>query len=298
MRVTLGLIGVEDGRVRALPGDGGHFPRQIGDIAQAMAHALPEEGRGLMRGIARQKDIPHLPLMRHQPVEAIGRGAHDLMRHALHPWLDQRRDGFGLHHRTVILAGQQHELPAAMVAATGHHRGGAFGIAHHHRQALQIGSGRHAADRGEADRALDLGIDHQPGFLEIEIVERDAQGLAHRAARSVAGDHPAGRQGLVLAILRIGDVDGAILLAEAGEFRAQLQLDMAHACKALAQMGFQLGLIEEVIVGPAEGPGHAHRAHIADHLSRSADMQMPVGIGHIAQHPVDHPADWNSRIIS
>jgi hypothetical protein len=131
-----------------------------------------------------------------------------MVGHVLHPRLDQSGDRLGLHHRGIILTGQQHEFPAAVVAAP-RHDGGAARIAHHHRQALQIG-GAGTPLIGGSDRALDLGIDDQPGFLEIQIVERDAQRLAHRAARAVTGDDPAGGQGWLLRP-RIGD-DAAVLL--------------------------------------------------------------------------------------
>jgi hypothetical protein len=85
--------------------------------------------------------------------------------HVLHPRLDQSGDRLGLHHRGIILTGQQHEFPAPVIAAPRHDGRRAARIAHHHRQALQVGGCGHAAD-GEADRALDLGIDDQPGFFK------------------------------------------------------------------------------------------------------------------------------------
>src|SRR6476661_2859668 len=52
VRLTLRLIGLEQARIRAAAQHRTKLPRKVRGIAKAVAHALPEERRRLMRGIA------------------------------------------------------------------------------------------------------------------------------------------------------------------------------------------------------------------------------------------------------
>ena len=289
MGIAFRLIGGEDRLVRIVIGDRGHLPGEIGDVAQPVTHPLSEEGGRLVRGIAGQEHPPDLPLFRHQPVEAIGRRAHDRVRYVLHPRADQPADRFGLRHDGIVLAGKQHEFPAAVIPAPGHDRRGPIGIAHHDRETLEIGAFRHPLDRRKGDGPFDLGIDHQPRLLEIEIVELHAERLAHRAARAVARDHPADAHFVVDGAIGIGQRDAGCVLPQPGEFRAETQIDPAILRKRLTQMRLEFGLIEEIVVGPSERAGLAHRAHIADDAMVGPDMEVPVGRDHVARDPVDHP---------
>src|SRR3954462_13418241 len=144
-----------------------------------MAHPLPEEWRGLMRGIASEKNAAPLPLLGDQPMETVGGGADDATAYILHVRRDQRSDERRLHHLRVVLARQQHELPAAMIAAARHQRRWTLRIAQHHREMLQVRIRRHTGEIRKVDRSVDLGIDNQPGLLETKIGEADAERLAH-----------------------------------------------------------------------------------------------------------------------
>ncbi len=50
------------------------LPDQIGNIAQTLAHALPDEGRLLMSGIACDCHTAAAPLVGNESMEAIGCG--------------------------------------------------------------------------------------------------------------------------------------------------------------------------------------------------------------------------------
>ena len=54
------------------------LPDEIADIANALAHALADEGRLLVRGIAREEDAAAPPFSRDQRMKPVARGAPEL----------------------------------------------------------------------------------------------------------------------------------------------------------------------------------------------------------------------------
>jgi hypothetical protein len=110
------------------------------------------------------------------------------VRRAPHIRRDERRNALILHHGGVVLAGQQHELPAPVVAPPGNEGRRAVRIAQHDREVLQVGALRDPAERRKRHRPVHLGIDDQPRLVEFHVGERNAEHLAHEAVRAVAGD--------------------------------------------------------------------------------------------------------------
>jgi hypothetical protein len=140
------------------------------------------------------------------------------------------------------------------------------------------------AKPGKTDRPIDFGIDDQPGLLEIQIVQPDAQRLAHRAARAVATDGVAGAHRLAIGQ---GERHFVRILRDIGHARTVARVDVRIAGDGVAQRRFQLGLVEEIIVGPAKPSGPAGGAQIADHPAVGADVEMALGFAHQRKQTVD-----------
>jgi len=132
VRITLRLIGLEQGFwCNALLHEL-HLPRQVRDITQPMTHSLAEERRRLVRGITGKEHAASLPMLGNEAVKSVSRRAHQAVRCSLEPGAHEFRDRLGLHHRDIVLAWQQHEFPATMISTTGHDGCWPLRIAHHH----------------------------------------------------------------------------------------------------------------------------------------------------------------------
>jgi hypothetical protein len=139
-----------------------------------------------------------------------------------------------------------------MAPAPRHDGRWAFGVAEHHRQVLKIGALRNAAEAWKPDRPAHLGIHHQPGFVEVQVDEFDAEQLARRTARAVAADDVPRRHLPMRAVVQQRRGDMTFVLFDFHQRRTKARLDIRIAREAFAQNAFQFGLIEKIVVGPAE----------------------------------------------
>ena len=173
-----------------------------------------------------------------------------------------------------------------MIAAPGHERRGPRRIAQHHRQVLQVRARRHTGEMRKRDRTVDLGVDHKPRLMELHVVERDAERLAHKTVGAVAGDDIARRHALgpVRALHRQGHAAGCLL--ERRERHAAPQGHVRKARHPGLHGAFELGLEEEVIVRPAKSLRQPGRAEIADHAAVGADVDMPLRLAHQRAHRI------------
>jgi hypothetical protein len=78
MRSPFGLVGVQDGLGHGAGEHAGEFPRQVGGIAQAGAHALADKWRGEMGGVTEQEHTPVSPLAGDLRAEGVPGRADDL----------------------------------------------------------------------------------------------------------------------------------------------------------------------------------------------------------------------------
>jgi hypothetical protein len=77
VRTSLILVAVEESQWRAASQNPGQLPAHVAGVAQARAHALPEEGRHLMGRVAQKEDVPRAPALGHERVERVdGRPRH------------------------------------------------------------------------------------------------------------------------------------------------------------------------------------------------------------------------------
>ena len=151
-----------------------------------------------MRRVSGQETVAFPPAGGHQTVESIRCGPNDGMRRVADPGRDQRADDFRFRHSCVLFAGQEHEFPAPVRAATRHDRHGPGGIAEHHRHVLEIRCQDHTGEVGKGASSFDLRVHDQPGLLELEIIERDPEDAADRASAAVGAEHPPRHHGTAI----------------------------------------------------------------------------------------------------
>jgi hypothetical protein len=287
VRIAFGLVGFQQLDRRSTGCNQLELPRQIGNVAHSVAHTLSEKGRRLVRCIAGEKDATHLPALGNQPVETVGRRANDPVLHTFEPGAHQSRHGFRPHHRVIVFPRQQHELPATMIAAAGNNRRGTRRVAHHDRESLQFCAGGHARQRRKLDRSVHLRIHDEPRLIEVEIIEPHVEQLAHGASRAVAADDPARPHSPRLTATPRMQRDALGVLHERLDLDAVAQLDSRQRRESLTQEGFELRLIEEIVIGPTEGTRLPHRAHVANHAVVGTDVQVAIRITHAREHAVD-----------
>ena len=93
---AFGLVGVKQALRRFASDHVAQLPGEVGGVAQARAHALAEERRCLVRGIACQQQPVAPPLCRQRGMERVDDGAFDRgFRRIDLPWLEQLVDAFG-----------------------------------------------------------------------------------------------------------------------------------------------------------------------------------------------------------
>jgi len=112
MRLAFALIGVEQAGIGDAVDDVGQLPGKIGGIADAGAHALAEEGRGLVRGIAGEQQPATAPLLRNDGMKGVDCGALEFGVLRRDPARQQLPDLCGLGDVVRILLGKNSDLPA------------------------------------------------------------------------------------------------------------------------------------------------------------------------------------------
>ena len=178
------------------------------------------------------------------------------------------------------LAGEQHELPAAALAAHRDEGGGPGRVADLLHEAREV------------DRAGEHGVDHQPRLVELQVLAGDAELLAHEApgavgAEQVAGPHhPAPTGGEVAD----GHLHVVGVLLEAQHLVLEVHVDAGQPLDAGAEGPLQVGLVE-------------HEARAGRHIE--AHERLAVGVDevharhgracgpHVVPHAdlVEHPHD-------
>ena len=89
-------------------------------------------------------------------------------------------------------------------------------------------------------------------------------------------------------ILGIGDGHEVVVLRQTLKVGPCQQRDILVVDDGIAQMLLHFRLVEEVVVGPAEGARLADRAHVANHAVIGSDMKMTIGFTQIGQDLIDH----------
>ncbi len=133
VRFSLLLVGVEDVGGQVAREDAGQLPRQVHRVAQAGAHALADERRGEVGGVAEQEDAAAPPAVGELGAEGV-LGDADQFESSSATRADPRRDQRPQRVEGVEvvggLAGQQPELPAVAGLADAHVGARADGVAH------------------------------------------------------------------------------------------------------------------------------------------------------------------------
>ena len=102
---------------------------------------------------------------------------------------------------------------------------------------------------------LEQGIEHQPGLVQPQVFHGCVQGFAHQGARAITAHHIAGLQGVMGLMHAVGhrQLNAVAPLFQVADLTRQAHLHRRKTRQALAQHGFQLGLVEIVIVGTPVG---------------------------------------------
>jgi len=120
---------------------------------------------------------------------------------------------------------------------------------------------------------VDPDVDDQPGFVEVEIIEGDAELLAHGAGSAVAGDDVVGRdlaRGAVLACQHDGG--GVRVLADVDQGRAELDRHGRKAGDIVAHHLLDRRLREHHARRVAERVGLTDHVDAPDQLALGAEM--------------------------
>ena len=191
VRLAFGLVGVQVG-VREVVGqaagqDGGQFPGEVGRVAQSGAHALSDERRGEVRGVAEQEDPPVAPAVGDLGAEGVLGHPHDVQlveRYRLGPRGDERVQTGDVAVVVGGLGGAEAELPPVAGVADAHVGPGAAGVADlvHAFPLGQVAGGVH--------------VDDQPALVELQVGHVRVDRGAGDAVGAVAAEHVGGQQGV------------------------------------------------------------------------------------------------------
>ncbi len=120
MRQPLAFIGVEQRVGCTVLDDRGELPGEVGGVAHAGTHALAEERRRLVAGIARQQQAALAPAFLHHRMEGVDGGAFQPRVVRAEPARHHRPEDVGVGQPCRIVARHQHDLPAPAIAADVH----------------------------------------------------------------------------------------------------------------------------------------------------------------------------------
>ena len=96
-------------------------------------------------------------------------------------------------------------------------------------------------------------IDHQPSLVQAQIVQARGHVFAHLGACAIATHHPLGVQtlGCVLGQVSHGHVDTGRSGLQVSDLVLQAHLNAGVCRQSIAQDALDIGLMEQIIVGPA-----------------------------------------------
>ena len=131
-----------------------------------------------MGGVTGEEHPALPPLLGDEGVESVAGGAPEVAIRGGEPAGEELPDGLGLLHGAGVFVGEEHDLPAAMVAGSDDVRAGAGGFA-------ELGGGG-----GEFREAMGVhaDVDDEPGFVEDQVLPGDAELLADLAGSAVGAD--------------------------------------------------------------------------------------------------------------
>ena len=140
-----------------------------------------------MGAVPRQQHAILTPAICDQSMESVDGLAVNLDALGTVPTAEKIADKSVVQRLFGSLTGQQHKLPSMATRSHQNAGGGPRRIAD-----LEV-------DRGHQVGLTDLGVDHQPRLVKLQIEQGQASGLAHRTSGSVAADQilrPHGGQAL------------------------------------------------------------------------------------------------------
>ena len=247
------------------------LPRQVGGVAQARAHALAEERRRLVAGVARQQQAPAAPLPGDRRVEGVDRRA---LNHGIlgrDPLRQQRPEILRPDCPVGILARHQHDLPATTTPAD-------MDDGHRLRRVAQLHGVVRQGLRTRRGRVHEQ-VEHQPGLVQAEILVVDAHVAAHQRARAVAADDVAGLvRDAAHAHRRAGRQAHIVgVLVEAHDLVAKRDGDVGQRGGAVAQRRIEPRLMEVPVVDPALRPDAFRAAPLHQRLAGSVDEAHALG---------------------
>src|SRR5882757_8682301 len=191
VRLALHLVTVEQPRWRNIVQYEVQLPDQLRGITNAVTHTLPVEGRRLVRRITDQKDIVDAPALGNQRSESIHRRADDFHVLRIDPLRELLLEPGTADDILVALARKEHVLPTAMPADPGNQRARPRRIAHHQRIVAALHLLRNRVRARPSHRSAHECVDDQPALFEPDVIQRNLQALAHRAAGAIAGQDEA-----------------------------------------------------------------------------------------------------------
>ena len=256
-------IGVEE-RGAGLPVQNPvELPDKISDVANALAHALADKRRLLMRGVAGEEYATSSPFPGDERMKPVARGTpqHSVIR--CDPSGEKPPDLSWLLHLPGILARQQHDLEAAMIAGADDERRRPGRIAELRRRLRQL-----------SERCtVDPEVDDKPGLVEHEIFEGDAKRLPCSARGAVARDHVVGRDGTRRALV-VAQMQRHMIrrLIETNEFGSQFDFDAVIGRRVRAQGRLDRRLREDHARRVTKRIGLANHVDPTDQLAPRAKM--------------------------
>ena len=255
VRPALLLVGVEQGVAGSSCQHQRELPGQVCDVAHALAHALPGERRLLVRRVSGEEHSSTPPLARHERVEPVARGAPQRRIVRSDPAREQPPHLRLRLHRPRVLAGQQHDLPAAVIP-------GADQKAARARR-LAVMDARPGQPRGAA--LVHQRIDDQPGLVEFEILVLNAEQAADSARCAVAADDVARiDRATISGVIAQLQRNAVGRLRQLGELGAEGDLHGVLVRRAPAQRGLDRRLVEDHARRPAQRVGRRHHTEALD----------------------------------
>ena len=96
-------------------------------------------------------------------------------------------------------------------------------------------------------------IDHQPGLVQAQIVQARGHVFAHLGACAIAPHDPLGVQtlGCVVGQVSHDDVDTRRCDLQVCDFVLQAHLNAGVCRQSIAQDALDIGLVKQIIIGPA-----------------------------------------------
>ena len=240
MRFSLLFVSVEDGGREAGVQHSGEFPRQVHRVPQPGAHALPDERRGEMGGVAEQKDVAPAPPLGDLGAKGVfGDADQRQIRgwNIANPRSDERAQCVEIGEIVCGFDGQHLEFPAVTGVADAHVR----------RGASRIADLMHALPLTEIGCSCD--VDHQPALVELQVAHADADARPRNTVRAVAPEDIGRLDNMLCPIGAIdeGHQDPSLsIVGDVGDLDVAPQFCARVALEVCAQQRFEVRLVEHV----------------------------------------------------